>query len=236
MNAFLTRRGFLAAGTSGLVVSFAIGGFAVAQQAPEAEELPGSLADAPMLDSWIRIGPEGDITVFTGKAELGQGIRTALTMVAAEELGVAPEEIELITADTGRTPDEGFTAGSNSMAESGTAVRYAAANVRQLLLDEAARRWTANVAELRVENKRVVARRRANARLRRAGRRHEPDDPGARRRAADADRGLRSHGHRPARGSTSRARSPAHPPMCTICARRACCMPAWCAPRARPPS
>jgi nicotinate dehydrogenase subunit B len=156
VNAFLTRRGFLAAGTSGLVVSFAIGGLAVAQPSPEAEELPGSLADVPTLDSWIRISPEGEITVFTGKAELGQGIRTALTMVAAEELGVAPEEIELITADTNRTPDEGFTAGSNSMSESGTAVRYAAANVRQLLLNEAARRWAANVAVLRVENKRVV--------------------------------------------------------------------------------
>ncbi len=157
MNAFLTRRGFLATGASGLVVSFALGGFAAAQQALEAEELPGSLADAPMLDSWIRIGPEGEITVFTGKAELGQGMRTALAMVAAEELGVGPEEIELITADTGRTPDEGFTAGSNSMAESGTAVRYAAASVRQLLLDEAARRWTANTTDLRVESKRVVA-------------------------------------------------------------------------------
>ena len=157
MNAFLTRRGFLATGASGLVVSFALGGFAAAQQALEAEELPGSLADAPMLDSWIRIGPEGEITVFTGKAELGQGLRTALAMVAAEELGVEAEEIELITADTGRTPDEGFTAGSNSMAESGTAVRYAAASVRQLLLDEAARRWTANTADLRVESKRVVA-------------------------------------------------------------------------------
>jgi nicotinate dehydrogenase subunit B len=157
MNAFLTRRGFLATGASGLVVSFALGGFAAAQQALEAEELPGSLADAPMLDSWIRIGPEGEITVFTGKAELGQGLRTALAMVAAEELGVGAEEIELITADTGRTPDEGFTAGSNSMAESGTAVRYAAASVRQLLLDEAARRWTANTTDLRVESKRVVA-------------------------------------------------------------------------------
>jgi nicotinate dehydrogenase subunit B len=157
MNAFLTRRGFLATGASGLVVSFALGGFAAAQQALEAEELPGSLDDAPMLDSWIRIGPEGEITVFTGKAELGQGLRTALAMVAAEELGVGAEEIELITADTGRTPDEGFTAGSNSMAESGTAVRYAAASVRQLLLDEAARRWTANTTDLRVESKRVVA-------------------------------------------------------------------------------
>ena len=236
MNAFLTRRGFLATGASGLVVSFAIGGFAAAQQAPEAEELPGSLADAPMLDSWIRIGPEGEITVFTGKAELGQGIRTALAMVAAEELGVAPEEIELITADTGRTPDEGFTAGSNSMAESGTAVRYAAASVRQLLLDEAARRWTANAADLRVESKQVVAGDGRTLGYGELAAGMNLNDPGARRRAAEAARGPSPSWAPTFRGSTSRARSPARPPMCTTCARRACCTPAWCARRARPPN
>jgi CO/xanthine dehydrogenase Mo-binding subunit len=57
-----------------------------------------------MLDAWIRVGADGRITVFTGKAELGQGIKTALVQVAAEELVVEPSRIELVTADTGRTP------------------------------------------------------------------------------------------------------------------------------------
>ena len=79
--------------------------------------------------------------MFTGKAELGQGIKTALTQVAAEELDVPPGQVRLITADTERTPNEGVTAGSHSMQDSGTAILNAAANVRALLAEAAARRW-----------------------------------------------------------------------------------------------
>jgi hypothetical protein len=68
---------------------------------------PGSLKTEPFLDSWIRIDAAGRISVFTGKAELGQGIKTALIQVAAEELFVDPGRITLVTADTERTPNEG---------------------------------------------------------------------------------------------------------------------------------
>ena len=95
--------------------------------------LPGSLKTTPLLDSWIRIDADGGITVFTGKAELGQGIKTALIQVAAEELAVEPAAITLVTADTGRTPNEGYTAGSQSMQDSGTAILHAAAQVRGIL-------------------------------------------------------------------------------------------------------
>ena len=88
-----SRRAFLAQ-SSGLVVSFSLPFNAFAQAAP-----PGSLRTEPMLDAWIRIGAEGRITLFTGKAELGQGIKTALIQLAAEELAVAPQRIELVTAD-----------------------------------------------------------------------------------------------------------------------------------------
>ncbi|RVI28061.1 xanthine dehydrogenase family protein molybdopterin-binding subunit, partial [Sinorhizobium meliloti] len=115
------------------------------------------LDDERFLDSWIRIDPDNSVTVFTGKAELGQGIRTALLQVAAEELEVDPAEIRLITADTGRTPNEGFTAGSQSMQNSGAAIRNAAAQVRALLLAEAARRFGLAATELRAENKAVLA-------------------------------------------------------------------------------
>jgi len=127
----VNRRQFLATGGA-LVVSFSLS----AQP-----KLPGSLAKAPLLDAWIRIGAEGGITVFTGKAELGQGIRTALLQVAAEGLAVAPGRLELVTADTARTPDEGYTAGSQSMSDSGTALFHAAAEVRARLLDLAAKRF-----------------------------------------------------------------------------------------------
>src|SRR5690606_2392648 len=124
--------------------------------APEPPQLPGSLNDTRRLDSWIRIDAEGEITVFTGKVELGQGIKTALRQVAAEELEVEPGEINLITADTGRTPDEGFTAGSQSMQNSGTAIRNAAAQVREILITEAARRWNVPRETLRAEAKSIV--------------------------------------------------------------------------------
>ena len=91
-------------------------------------------SDEPFLDAWIRIDADGDVTVFTGKAELGQGVKTAILQVAAEELEVEPAAIELVTADTGRTPDEGYTAGSQSMQNSGTAIRHAAAQVREILI------------------------------------------------------------------------------------------------------
>ena len=141
----VTRREFLASG-SALVVSFALPPPALAQ----AERLPGSLQRTPMLDSWIGIAGDGAITVYTGKAELGQGVRTALQQIAAEELAVPFERVTLVTADTARTPDEGYTAGSNSMKDSGTAIQNAAAQVRTMLAAEAARRWNADPSALRL--------------------------------------------------------------------------------------
>ena len=143
-DALLSRRGLLTGGA--LVVAFTLAPRAIAQeggsaQKPVAPGLHGSLKTTPFLDAWIRVDADGQITVFTGKAELGQGIKTALIQVAAEELDVAPASLHLITADTGRTPNEGITAGSHSMQDSGTAILNAAANVRSLLTQAAAERW-----------------------------------------------------------------------------------------------
>ena len=151
MSAVISRRQFLAGGGA-LVVSFALSPRAMAQAA----RLPGSLERTPMLDSWIGVGSDGAITVFTGKAELGQGIRTALCQVAAEQLAVPFERITLITADTARTPDEGYTAGSNSMKDSGTAIVNAAAQVRHLLMEEAAKRWGVASATLSARDGAVI--------------------------------------------------------------------------------
>jgi CO/xanthine dehydrogenase Mo-binding subunit len=135
------RRQLLAAAGS-LTLVFAAGpAWGQAENASAKGKLPGSLDKEPWLDAWIRIDADNTITVFTGKAELGQGIRTALLQVAAEELMVAPNRITLVTADTERTPDEGYTAGSHSMQDSGTALRYAAAQVRSILAGLAARRF-----------------------------------------------------------------------------------------------
>lgn len=148
----VTRRDLLAGG--GLFVAFSFGAKALAQLAGGGEggggppvkrpDLLGSLKMTPELDAWIRIAPDGRATVFSGKAELGQGIRTALLQVAAEELDLPPAAITFVTADTARTPDEGLTAGSHSMQDGGTALANAGANVRMLLVRAAAKEW--NVA------------------------------------------------------------------------------------------
>jgi CO/xanthine dehydrogenase Mo-binding subunit len=100
----------------------------------ETDELPGSLMWTPDLDKWVRIDTDGTITIITGKAELGQDLRTSVAMIAADELDVPLERIRVQMADTARTPNEGYTAGSLSLETSGNAIRQAAAEARQIML------------------------------------------------------------------------------------------------------
>jgi CO/xanthine dehydrogenase Mo-binding subunit len=142
----LSRRGFTAA-LGGIVLSFSLAPrLALGQQA----NLPGSLNNNRMLDAWLRISPDGSATVFTGKVELGQGIVTALAQIAAEELDLPLTRIKMISGDTGQTPNEGQTAGSQSIEASGTALRMAAAEVRAMLIDLAAQRFGVAADSLQV--------------------------------------------------------------------------------------
>src|SRR5258708_10751022 len=156
----LDRRRMLAGGGA-LIVSFSLASaFAQDQGAPAAAPvpgLPGSLKKAPFLDSWVRIDANGSITVFTGKAELGQGFKTAFQQIAAEELDVRFESLRVITADTRLTPNEEYPAGSHSVQDSGTAIQNAAAQARDLLLAEAARRLGLPAENLRTENGAVIS-------------------------------------------------------------------------------
>lgn len=101
-------------------------------------ELSPPLKAEPSLDRWIAIEP-GRIVAMTGKVELGQGILTALRLVVAEELDVDVGRVRMVSAETGVTPNEGFTAGSMSLETSGAALRQAAAWARRLLLSAAER-------------------------------------------------------------------------------------------------
>ena len=152
----LTRRALLA-GTGALVIGFALPSPRFAQAGGTPDPLPGSLKKSSWLDGWIRVDASNAVTVFTGKAELGQGIKTALVQVAAEELDLPVDVLSIRTADTGTTPDEGYTAGSHSMQDSGSAIRAAAAEVRQILLAEASRRLGEPSERLRTEGGTVVA-------------------------------------------------------------------------------
>ncbi|MEW6255872.1 MAG: molybdopterin cofactor-binding domain-containing protein [Pseudomonadota bacterium] len=119
--------------------------------------LPGSLADNPRLDQWIGFPEAGRVAVRTGKVELGQGILTALTQIAAEELEIAPERIALASGDTRQTPNEGFTAGSLSIQVGGAALRLVCAEVRALMLEAAAARLGGAARDLEVRDGRIVA-------------------------------------------------------------------------------
>src|SRR5262249_2658850 len=105
----LSRRRFLQA-SGALVIGFSLAPSAALGQAKPAP-LPGSLNTNRMLDAWLRIAPNGTATIFTGKIELGQGIGTALSQIAADELDVDLARIEMVSGDTARTPNEGQTAG-----------------------------------------------------------------------------------------------------------------------------
>src|SRR5437660_5869038 len=100
--------------------------------------LPGMLRENPRLDQWVRFDSPGRVTVSTGRVEIGQGVLTAMRQIAAEELDVSPERILLQTGDTELTPNEGYTAGSQSIQFGGVALRLACAEVKSLLLDHAA--------------------------------------------------------------------------------------------------
>ncbi len=157
MSTLLVTRREAGKTIGGLLLAFSLSPrLASAEQA--APRLPGSLNGARMLDAWIRISPDGTVTVFTGKAELGQGILTALAQTAADEFDVAIGRVGMISADTARTPDEGYTAGSMSIEASGGALRQAAAEARQILLDLAAARLSVPVDRLHVEDGTIVAR------------------------------------------------------------------------------
>jgi CO/xanthine dehydrogenase Mo-binding subunit len=114
--------------------------------------LPGALERHPELDQWVRVDAADTVTVATGKVEIGQGITTALALVAAYELGVDVARIRVQTAHTGLTPNELITAGSMSVEDSGGALRQACAHARRLVLEAAASELGCDPAELDIDD------------------------------------------------------------------------------------
>ena len=96
----------------------------------------------------LRFEHDGTLTVLSGKVELGQGLRDALTLICSGELALDPSRIRVLCGDTDLTPDDGITAGSNSMEHTGAAVRAAAVAARGELLRRAAARLQAPAGEL----------------------------------------------------------------------------------------
>src|SRR5882724_12795208 len=120
--------------------------------------VPPLLAANPRLDRWIGFPAPGRVTVSTGRVEIGQGVLTAMLQIAAEELDVAPGLIRLETGDTELTPNEGYTAGSQSIQFGGVALRLACAEVRARFLDHAASSFGYARADLAVEDGAITLR------------------------------------------------------------------------------
>ena len=111
-----------------------------------------SLASNPRVEDWITVRADGRIELRTGKVEIGQRITTAVALVAARELAVPFDRVVMVPARTGLSPDEGYTSGSNSMEQSGHAVRLAAATARRELVARAARRLGVDGSTLEVRD------------------------------------------------------------------------------------
>ncbi len=108
------------------------------------------------VGAWIHIGDDGRIEVSTGKAEVGQNIRTSLAQAVAEELRVPVGSIRMVMADTARTPYDRGTFGSRTTPTMSPQLRRAAAAAREALVDLAAERWKVDRAELTVAEGSVV--------------------------------------------------------------------------------
>jgi nicotinate dehydrogenase subunit B len=119
--------------------------------------LPADLAANPVLARWLDFSRDGEVTVRIGKVEYGQGIWTALAQVAAEELQVTLARVRMAPVSTSTSPDEGVTAGSLSVQDSGSALRQACAQARGLLLAAAATRLGVPHTALTVADGQVLA-------------------------------------------------------------------------------
>jgi len=101
------------------------------------------------LQSWLALGADGRITVYSGKVDLGTGVKTALTQMVADELEVDFNSIQLVMGDTGSTIDQGQTAGSLSISVGGQQLRQACATARQTIAAKAAAHWGISPEEVR---------------------------------------------------------------------------------------
>ncbi len=115
-------------------------------------DLPRVMERAHQVNAWLQVLADGRVKVYSGKVELGQGIRVAIQAVAAEELDMDLDRVAVHLAETGVTPNEGYTAGSGSIKSSAMSVRYAAATARSELLKLASARLEAPLENLTLYN------------------------------------------------------------------------------------
>lgn len=158
MNATMDRRSFLrtsALAGGGLVLGFSLGRSAGAAEVVNASKTP---AGAPeFTNAYLRIGPDGSVTILSHKPEIGQGIRTSLPMVVAEELEVDWSTVQIVSAPLNQAVYGWQGAGgSTSTPSSYQQLRQAGATARTLLIEAAAQTWGVPASECRADKGRIV--------------------------------------------------------------------------------
>ncbi len=150
------RRDFFKIAGGGIVVCLTLSGGAAAQESGAAAPRGRSVGGLPKdISAWLHIGEDGTVTIFTGKVEVGQNSRTALTQAVSEELHVPAKSIQLVMGDTDLTPFDMGTFGSRTTPTMAPQLRRVAAAAREWLLDIAAEQWQIERASLQMENGRV---------------------------------------------------------------------------------
>ena len=145
----LSRRAVLAGGA--LTVTFALAGARLKALAQGAAAAPRSV-DPKEVDAFLAVNGDGTVTLYTGKVDLGQGLRIAMRQIAGEELGIGVDMIKYVEGDTALTPDQGRTSGSNGIQRGGMQIRQAAATARAALIELAAQRLNVKGDDLVASN------------------------------------------------------------------------------------
>jgi nicotinate dehydrogenase subunit B len=147
------RRQFLKE-TAALVVAFSVDKYqgAIAQSVARSKS-----TSTERVDGFLAIDKNGNVTLYSGKVDLGTGVRTALAQIVAEELDIPFAAVTVIQGDTALTPDQGTTSGSFSIQNGGMQIRQAAATARQALLSAAARKLHVQKSDLSVTDGQISA-------------------------------------------------------------------------------
>ncbi len=135
----LDRREFFKFLGAGVLVVSVLKPAVIAQESGGARQRRGDLPKE--IDAWLHIGENGEVTVYTGKVEMGQNIRTSLSQAVAEELHVPMEKIEMVMGDTQLTPFDMGTFGSRTTPTMNLQLRKVAAAAREMLIGLAAAQW-----------------------------------------------------------------------------------------------
>lgn len=150
----LDRRSFFKISGGGLVVAFVLKDLVSFGNKNTPDEYPASQPSD--VDAWIHVGKDGTVSVFTGKVEVGQNIRTSLSQIVAEELMVPISTVNMIMGDTDLVPYDAGTFGSRTTPQMGVQLRKAAATARGALVKLAAKKWNTQITGLKTENGMVV--------------------------------------------------------------------------------